>query len=194
MFENQGFEEVILGDVIKTTSGGTPKSTNRAYYEGGNIPWLTSGEVNQGIIDRPKNFITQLGLDNSSAKIVPENCVVIAMYGATAGKVGLVKYKTTTNQAVCVLLPNKDFLPEYLMQVCTMKEDWMISSTIGSGQPNISQLIIKKMLLIKAPMTKQKEYVEFVKLIDKSKFVVQQQIMVLEELLNKKMDEYFGGE
>jgi type I restriction enzyme S subunit len=193
MFEDKGFEEVILGDVIKTTSGGTPKSTNEAYYEGGSIPWLTSGEVNQGIIYGPKNFITQLGLDNSSAKLVPENCVVIAMYGATAGKVGLVKYKTTTNQAVCVLLPSKDFLPEYLMQACSNKEDWMISKTIGSGQPNISQLIIKRMPLIRAPINLQKEYVNFVNLIDKSKFVVQQQIKDLEELLDKKMDEYFGG-
>ena len=89
-------EQVALGDVLQTTSGGTPSSKNAAYYKGGNIPWLTSGEVRQGYIDSTESCITQLGLANSSAKWVPEGSVVVAMYGATVGEVGLLKIPVTT--------------------------------------------------------------------------------------------------
>ena len=70
---------------------------------------MSSGEVNQGYIESTEKFITQKGLENSSAKWVPKDCVVIAMYGATAGKVGYIRIPLTTNQAVCSLLPCSEF-------------------------------------------------------------------------------------
>jgi type I restriction enzyme S subunit len=105
MFGDGNFEVVTVGDTFKTTSGGTPSSKVLEYYEGGSIPWLTSGEVNQGVIKSVIGRITEDGLKNSSAKIVPSNSVVVAMYGAIAGKVGLLKISSTTNQAVCTILP-----------------------------------------------------------------------------------------
>ena len=171
MFEGN-FPSVKLGDVIKTTSGGTPLKTHKEYYDNGTIPWLTSGEINAGVITKVKNFITEEGLNHSSAKIVPMNTVVIAMYGATAGVTGILRLETTTNQAVCSLLPSDRFIPEFLYYAVSAKKDWMISQCQGGGQPNISQGIIKSMNLIDAPKEEQIKFSDFAKQIDKSKFNV----------------------
>ena len=164
------YSEIALGDEIETTSGGTPSRKKSEYYDEGDIPWLTSGEVNRGIINSVNAFITKLGLENSSAKWVPAGSVVIAMYGATAGAVGLLEVPTTTNQAVCSLLPSEKFDPFYLYQAVCQKREWMIASTNGAAQPNISQTIIKKMRISKPPMEVQKSFSEIVRQSDKSKF------------------------
>ena len=84
------------------------------YYENGDIPWLRSGEVKQGFINNTELFITKKGLENSSAKLFPVNTVVVAMYGATAGQSGILKIESSTNQAVCGILPNKNYDSEFL--------------------------------------------------------------------------------
>ena len=95
---NEEWDFVEIGDVLKTTAGGTPLKANKEYYEGGKIPWLLSGEVGQKEIFSSSKFITQAGLDNSSAKIYPPNSVLVAMYGATAGEVGILRFKASSNQ------------------------------------------------------------------------------------------------
>ena len=97
---------------------------------------------------------------------------VIAMYGATAGVTGILRLETTTNQAVCSLLPSDRFIPEFLYYAVSAKKDWMISQCQGGGQPNISQGIIKSMNLIDAPKEEQIKFSDFAKQIDKSKFNV----------------------
>ena len=191
LFENK-YNTVKIGDVFKTTSGGTPSKAHPEYYEGGTIPWLSSGEVNAGIISSVKNHITQAGVDNSSAKMVPENSVVIAMYGATAGQVGLLRIATTTNQAVCSVLPNNSYVPEYLYYAAKSKKDWMISQCAGGAQPNISQGIIRQMEIIDAPREKQEQFATFVEQTDKSKLAIQQSLDKLELLKKSLMQEYFG--
>ena len=191
MFEGN-FPSVKLGDVIKTTSGGTPLKTHKEYYDNGTIPWLTSGEINAGVITKVKNFITEEGLNNSSAKIVPKNTVVIAMYGATAGVTGILRLETTTNQAVCSLLPSDRFIPEFLYYAVSAKKDWMISQCQGGGQPNISQGIIKSMNLIDAPKEEQIKFSDFAKQIDKSKVAVQKALDEAQLLFDSLMQEYFG--
>jgi len=136
-------EWVKLGDVCKTTSGGTPLKSKREYYENGTIPWLKSGEVDQGLIYESEEMITEKGLKNSSAKIFPVNTVLVAMYGATAGKVGLLKFESTTNQAVCGILPNDKFIPEFLYMYLRTRTGEMVRLSGGGAQPNISQTIIK---------------------------------------------------
>ena len=163
--------KVKLGDYITTQSGGTPNTKKTEYYEGGDIPWLSSGEVNQGYITSTEKFITQIGLDNSSAKWTPKDCVVIAMYGATAGKVGFVKIPLTTNQAVCTLLPCDNFKPIFLYYAVSQKTDWMIFKCQGAAQPNISQGIIRSMELPLPSMDEQDKFVSIAEQADKSKFV-----------------------
>lgn len=164
-------ERYLLGERLETTSGGTPSRKYPEYYEGGSIPWLTSGEVNKGKIDTPDHFITEAGFRNSSAKLVPANSVVVAMYGATAGQVGLVTYETTTNQAVCCIKPNAQVAPVFLRYALEFKKDWMIDQCAGGAQPNISQGIIKKVAIPDVAQAKQQEFAAFVAQVDKSRFV-----------------------
>ena len=189
---NGKYDTVKIGDVFSTTSGGTPSKSHPEYYENGTIPWLSSGEVNIGVIHSVKNYITQEGVDNSSAKMVPENSVVIAMYGATAGQVGLLRIATTTNQAVCSVLPDNRYVPEYLYYAIKSKKDWMISQCAGGAQPNISQGVIKRMEIIDAPYELQKQFASFVEQTDKSKLTVQQSLDKLELLKKALMHKYFG--
>jgi len=105
---------VKLGNIFETTSGGTPLRSKPAFYEGGTIPWLKSGEVDQGLVFHAEEKITEAGLKNSSAKMFPIDTVLVAMYGATAGQVGLLKIEAVTNQAICGILPNDKCIPELL--------------------------------------------------------------------------------
>ena len=85
-------------------SGGTPSKRHPEYYFNGNIPWLNTSEVRFNRISKTENYITQCGMNNSSAKWVPQNSVIVAMYGATAGRVAISKIPLTTNQACCNLI------------------------------------------------------------------------------------------
>ena len=174
---------VRLEDKIATQSGGTPNTKKLKYYEGGNIPWLSSSEVNQGYIFSTAKLITQEGLDNSSARWIPKDSVLIAMYGATAGRVGLSTIPLTTNQAVCALLPCSSFNPIFLYYAVCQKTPWMISQCRGAAQPNISQGIIRSMELPIPPMTKQMQFVSIAKQADKSKFELKQCIENIDKVI-----------
>ena len=150
---------VKIGDVCKTGAGGTPLKSRKEYYEGGTIPWLLSGEVAQGEIHKSETFITQTGLDNSSAKIFPVNTVLVAMYGATAGQVGILRCEAATNQAVCGILPNSNFVPEFLFYAMLSKQAELISTATGNAQPNISQIKVKNTIIPLPPLPEQKRIV-----------------------------------
>jgi type I restriction enzyme M protein len=148
-----------LGDVCETSSGGTPLTSRRDYYHGGTIPWLKSGEVAKGYIYQVDEFITELGLRNSSAKLFPTDTVLVAMYGATAGQVGLLKVPSTTNQAVCGVLPNERVLPEFLYYQLRARTEEMKSLAGGGAQPNISQQIIRSLEIVLPPLSEQQRLV-----------------------------------
>ncbi len=182
-------EQVALGDVLQTTSGGTPSSKNAAYYKGGNIPWLTSGEVRQGYIDSTESCITELGLANSSAKWVPEGSVVVAMYGATVGEVGLLKIPVTTNQAICSILPNEKFDSIFLYYALQSKYDWMISQARGAAQPNISQLIIKKMLIPMPSKNLQRQFAAIATQAEATKASLRQSIDAIDRVIRSLINQ-----
>jgi len=155
----KGWEMKRLGDVCETGAGGTPLKSHKDYYEGGTIPWLLSGEVSQGEIYESENFITEKGLQNSSARLFPPNTVLVAMYGATAGQVGILKFECSTNQAVCGILPNKNYLPKFLYYCFLSKKDELISQAVGGAQPNISQIKIKNTFIPAIPLPEQQRIV-----------------------------------
>lgn len=154
-----------LGEICKTGAGGTPLKTHKDYYEGGTIPWLLSGEVAQGEILKSKNYITEKGLKNSSAKLFPTNTVLIAMYGATAGQVGILRFEATTNQAVCGILPNKKMVPEFLFYYFLFKKDELVAQAVGGAQPNISQAKIRN---TNVPIISTSEQLRIVSILDKA--------------------------
>jgi type I restriction enzyme S subunit len=143
----QGWVYKKLGEVCDTGAGGTPLKAHKEYYEGGTIPWLLSGDVNQGEIFKVSHSITEKGLKNSSAKLFPKNTVLVAMYGATAGRVGLLRCPSTTNQAICGIFPNDKFIPEFLYYFFQSKEKELAGQSVGNAQPNISQVMIKNTLV-----------------------------------------------
>ena len=152
----KNIEWLKLGEVCETSSGGTPLKSKKEYYENGTVPWLKSGEVNQGYVYETEEKITKMGLKNSSAKIFPVDTVLIAMYGATAGKVGLLKTEASTNQAICGILPNDKFIPQFLYFYLRTRTDDMVRLSGGGAQPNISQAIIRNMEIPLIPIDTQK--------------------------------------
>lgn len=140
-------ELMRLGDVCKTGSGATPLRSRKDYYDGGNVPWLLSGEVAQGEVTKATNFITELALKETSVKMFPPGTVLVAMYGATAGEVGILRFASTTNQAVCGIHPNDHFIPEYLYFVFLQKKAELVAQAVGGAQPNISQEKIKNTVI-----------------------------------------------
>ena len=149
------WEMVELGEVLKTASGGTPKTSKSEYYKNGTIPWMKSGEVGQGFIYDIEEKITDEGLKNSSAKVFPVDTVCIALYGATAGKVGILKVESSTNQAVCGIFPSEDYVPEFLYYFLKSKTDDFVKQSVGGAQPNISHAIVKKTMIPKLAKDKQ---------------------------------------
>ena len=143
----EGWHEVTIGDKFKTGSGGTPLSTNRDYYEGGSIPWINSGELNENYIDRTDNYITELGLNNSSAKIFPKGTVLLAMYGATAGKTSLLKIDACTNQAICAILENHEYSNLFLKYNLENLYEYLVNFSSGSARDNLSQEGIAELTL-----------------------------------------------
>ncbi len=153
------WEIVILSDIFNTSSGGTPLRSKKEYYEKGTIPWVNSGEVKYGYIKVVRNYINELGLKNSSAKIFPKDTVLVAMYGATVGQVGILKIKATTNQAICGILPNENYIPEFLYYYLKSKTSYMRNLSIGGAQPNVSQNIIRSIKIPYPPLKIQKQIV-----------------------------------
>ena len=100
-----------FADVV---TGGTPKTSVMEYWENGNVPWLPSGDLKFNRIKNAHRFITEYGLKNSSAKLMPVNTVLIAMTGATLGRVGLLDFEASANQSVTGILPNSHSVPEFL--------------------------------------------------------------------------------
>ena len=176
-FSNATFPMVQLDSICQTASGGTPNSSTREYYENGTINWLKSGEVRQGLIYSAEQKITELGLKNSSAKIFPVDTVLVAMYGATAGQVGLLKVGSATNQAICGILPSDRILPKFLFYLLKGKKEFLITQSTGGAQPNISQKIIRNLQIPLPSLSIQENIVAeldgYQKIIDGAQQVVE---------------------
>ena len=180
-----------LGEVAETTSGGTPSKAHNEYYEGGTIPWLRSGEVSQGLIYKTELFITQAGLDNSSAKIIPVNSVAIAMYGATVGEVGIIKAPMSTNQAVCSIFPNESVMPIYLLYFLRAMKPHYINIAAGGAQPNISQAIIRNTNIPLPPLSLQQSFAAQIEAIEQQKALIRRSLDETRTLLAARMQYYF---
>lgn len=158
---------VKLGTVCETSSGGTPLSNTPEFYDNGSILWINSGEVRQGTVIDSATKITPLGLKNSSAKIFPVNTVLVAMYGATAGQVGILGVSASTNQAVCGILPNNKIVPIYLFNYLKTQYNNLLSLRSGVARLNISQKIIQNFKIPLPPINIQQSIVNAILLIEK---------------------------
>lgn len=134
----KGWEWVRLGEIGVWKSGSTPSRTNSNYY-GGNIPWVKSGEVKQGRITQTEETITEQALNECSLSLNPKGSVLVAMYGANIGEVGILEIDATTNQAICACQTFTSFDERYLLNLISSLKPYFISQGAGAAQPNISR-------------------------------------------------------
>ncbi|MEZ4919431.1 MAG: restriction endonuclease subunit S [Saprospiraceae bacterium] len=144
-FVEEESELIPLGECIRTTSGGTPSRKRMDFYEGGIHQWVKSKELNGGYILDTEEKITLEALKKSSAKLLPENSVLIAMYGATVGQFAIIGQEATCNQAICACLPNDEFPYTFIYHTIKASVDELKSRAVGSAQQNISQVLIKSL-------------------------------------------------
>ena len=164
----QGWKEISIADAFRTSSGATPLSTEISYYDKGTIPWVNSGELSSPYIYQTTNYISQKGFENSSTEMYPVNTVLVAMYGATAGKASLLKLEACTNQAICAILPNKDYSSTFLKYSIDTLYDHLVGLSSGSARDNLSQTELKKLKLIMPTIKEQQEkLVAILALIDR---------------------------
>lgn len=176
------WEKVKLGDIAVTSSGGTPNRSVKKYWENGNIPWIKSGQLKDGIIENAEEFITEEGLKSSSSKYFKKDTLLLAMYGATAGKLGFLGLDATTNQAVCSITPKTDNLSNrYLFYFLLSQRGQIISDGTGGAQPNISQTYVNNIEVPLPPLPIQKQIADT---LDKA-----DELRKKDELLLKKYDE-----
>ncbi|EAV9722816.1 restriction endonuclease subunit S, partial [Campylobacter coli] len=196
----QGWEWKNLGEIANTSSGGTPSRNKKEYWENGNIKWLKSGELNDGYIDFIEENITEEAIKNSSAKIFQKGTLLIAMYGATAGKLGILNLDSTTNQAICAFLhkdKNIKFLEKFLFYFLFFLRDKIIKDSFGGAQPNINQTYIKNLQIPLPPIKEQEQIAshldELSSHVKNLKQNYQAQIKDLQELKNSLLDKAFKG-
>jgi type I restriction enzyme S subunit len=172
---------VRLGDVVETYSGGTPKRDRKNYWNG-NIPWAKSGELGDSKIREVGESITKEGLENSSAKYVKVGDLLVAMYGATAGKVGLAQFEFTINQAICGIRPNEFFHSEFYFYYFMHIREKLLAQRFGGAQPNISQQIIRNLKIPMPLLPEQKKMACILSTIQSAKERTDDVINSLKEL------------
>ena len=154
-------------DVCTTSTGGTPKRDHQEYYNG-NIPWLKSGELKNSFISNSEEFISEEGLRNSSAKIVSKDTLLFALYGATVGKVGILKFDSAINQAICAISPRKDVTSNFLYYLLKISRKDLLRFRTGGAQPNLSQTILREYKIVLPPLPLQKKFEEITTMIQNS--------------------------
>ena len=194
------WEAIRLGIAFSNIgSGTTPQSNNSKYYENGDIFWVNSGDLNNDILKTTKYKITQKAIDDYPIlKIFPKNSLVIALYGATIGKVGILNFEACVNQACCVLSQSSLFLSKFMYFWFIAQRENIINLAYGGGQPNISQEIIKNLKIPLPPLNEQRQIAEFLdkkcEKIDKAIGLIEQEINKMKEYKTSLIDKAVKGQ
>lgn len=184
----------LVNDLTDVISGGTPSRDVNEYWEGGTIPWVKTTELQNNYVTEVEEYITEEGLNNSSAKIVPAGTVLIAMYGQgkTRGMTAYLGIEACTNQACACILPSDKINQTFLWQFFVLSYDNLRDRAKGGNQPNLNGNIIKNYPVLYPPIELQEQFAAFVKQTDKSKVVVQKALDEAQTLFDSLMQEYFG--
>lgn len=175
-----GWQWVRLGDVCETSTGGTPSRGNSKYF-GGDIPWVKSGELEDGLVLDTEEKISIDGMNNSNAKIFPKGTLLIALYGATVGRLGILGLDATTNQAVCAIFPKQDIADSrYLFYFLLGERPKLLEQSYGGAQPNISQTVVRDIFCPLPPLSEQRRIAailtEQMAAVDKARAAVEEQL------------------
>lgn len=188
---NKKYKYKKISELTDVISGGTPNRKNESYWQNGTIPCIKTTELKNNRIFSTDECITTLGLEHSSAKIVPPHTVLIAMYGQgkTRAMTAYLETSASTNQACACILPSSNIDSEYLWQYLILSYHDLRSRAKGGNQPNLNSQIIKNFEILVPPISLQNEFANFVQQVDKSKF---ENIVYLNKTLSSKILSQIG--
>lgn len=178
-------------------SGTTPKSSNENYYVENGFNFLQTGDLNDSFITTTSKQLSEIAMEECTIKIYPKGSLVVALYGATIGKLGILKIETATNQACCVLGGHSIYDSKFGFYMFYAYRPYLLNLANGGGQPNISQEIIKSSKLLCPPLVEQKAIVLYLDnkcfQIDNLISIKQQKIEELKEYKKSMIYEYITG-
>jgi type I restriction enzyme S subunit len=181
------WEERKLGEISESYSGGTPSVGISEFYNG-NIPFIRSAEIN---CNSTELYITELGLRNSSAKLVNGGCILYALYGATSGEVGRSKLEGAINQAILAIKPSTGIDAEFITQWLRKKKKVIISTYLQGGQGNLSGSIVKNLNINLPCFEEQSQIGSYFQNLDKLISLHQQEIQKLKNIKKACLEKMF---
>ena len=182
-----------IGAFCQTGSGGTPSRQEESRFYGGRIPWVKSGELKEAIIFGTEETITEAALTESSAKLIPSGALLVAMYGATVGRIAILGIEAASNQAVCHIVPDESVADQrYLFYALRKQVPRWLEQRVGGAQPNINQQIIRDTQIPLPSIAQQRRIAEILDRADAIRRKRQEAIQLTEELLRSTFLEMFG--
>ena len=186
------YTRIKIGDLAEVITGGTPSTRKNEYWDNGTIPWLPSGECQDKEINSASKFITEEGMKNSVAKLMPKSTVVIALTGATTGKTGILNIEATANQSVTGIVPNNKFIPKYIFYYLRSIREKILNDSYGGAQKHISQGYVKDIEVLLPSLEIQKKIVNILEKAEKALEKRKESIKLLDELVKSKFIKMFG--
>ncbi len=151
-----------LGEFCETGTGGTPpRDQSSRYYEAGTIPWVKSGELRENTIEKTSEYVTEAALRETNLRLVPPGAVLLAMYGATVGRLGMLSVPATTNQAICHIVPHPTLADaRYVFHALYAQVPRIVGRGVGGAQPNINQQIVRDLPIALPSLPEQRRIAE----------------------------------
>jgi type I restriction enzyme, S subunit len=181
-----------IGEFCITGSGGTPSRKKPEYY-GGTIPWIKSGDLRENVVTAATEFISQEAVAESSAKIVPKGAILLAMYGATVGRMAILGLEAATNQAVCFIIPDENRAhTRYVYYALLSKVPEFLRNAVGGAQPNINQGMVKDTRISLPSLAEQERIAAILDRTEDLRRKRQQSIQLTDEFLRAVFLDMFG--
>ena len=181
------WEEMRIGDICKTYSGGTPKAGNEEYY-GGNIPFIRSGEIHS---DSTELFLSEQGLKSSSAKMVHVGDIIMALYGATSGEMDISKIEGAINQAILCIKPIEGFDRKFIVEIIRNNKDGILRTYLQGGQGNLSAQIVQDLSFDFPCLEEQRLIADFLSTFDEAISAAKKELELWKKLKKGLLQQMF---
>lgn len=180
-----------ISEFTTVVTGGTPSTAKTEFWDG-DIPWVNSGALNDGDIIKPSRYITKLGLESSSTKMMPSDTVLIALTGTTTGQAAYLRISACANQSVTGILPSEKHFPRYLYHYLRTRKDKIQADAFGGAQPHINQQYVKDLIIPLPPLSEQKRISEILDKADSIRKKRAETLALPDKLIRSTFIEMFG--